>query len=96
MAKIDIIEFRDEHAFDLVLKPMAEALKKQNSTFNSILIRFPHGLENPCHVSRSLGYAHASLDGMMAPAQKHANRPPRGVPMTKPWRPCKSAGQTKK
>ena len=98
MAKIDIIEFRDEQAFDLVVKPMSGPLKRQNGNINSILIRFPNGSENACQVSRCFNYGQQPNEGMMmmTAARRHENRPPRGVPVMKPWRPCRSAGESKK
>ena len=92
MAKIELVEFHEEQGFNLVVKRTIGRAGLRSENLNAIVISFPHGREESCHVSRCLNYPHLGHPAFFAAAsQKQTSRLVRGVPATKPWRPCKFA-----
>jgi len=96
MAKIELVEFHEEQGFNLVVKRTTGRAELRGENLNAILIRFPHGREDRCHVSRCLNYPNLGHPAFLAAAQKQTSRPVRGMPAAKPWRPCKFVRQNGK
>jgi hypothetical protein len=95
MAKIKLVEFHEEQGFSLAVKRTIGRAELRGENLNAIVISFPHGREERCHVSRCLHYPDLG-PAFFAASHKQASRTLRGVPAAKPWRPCKFARQNGK
>jgi hypothetical protein len=96
MAKIELVEFQDEQGFDLLVKRIPGRSRPQGQNLNSIAISFPAGPNACCHISRCFEHPQLLRQVLVEGAEKHSRRPLRCVPAAKPWRPCKSAKQSRK